>query len=29
MPQALIPASLQDANPLKLWRVRDGKLEQR
>ena len=29
MPQALMPASLQDANPLKLWRVRDGKLEQR
>jgi NADP-dependent aldehyde dehydrogenase len=29
MPQTLIPASLQDSNPLKLWRVRDGKLEQR
>jgi 2,5-dioxopentanoate dehydrogenase len=29
MPQALMPASLQNANPLKLWRVRDGKLEQR
>jgi NADP-dependent aldehyde dehydrogenase len=29
MPQALMPASLQDANPLKLWRVRDGKLDQR
>jgi NADP-dependent aldehyde dehydrogenase len=29
MPKALIPASLQDANPLKLWRVRDGKLDQR
>jgi alpha-ketoglutaric semialdehyde dehydrogenase len=29
MPQALMPASLQDANPLKLWRVRDGKLQQR
>src|SRR5438309_9940705 len=29
MPQALMPASLQDANPSKLWRVRDGKLEQR
>jgi alpha-ketoglutaric semialdehyde dehydrogenase len=28
MPKALMPASLQDANPLKLWRVRDGKLEQ-
>jgi alpha-ketoglutaric semialdehyde dehydrogenase len=29
MPQALMPASLHDGNPLKLWRVRDGKLEQR
>jgi 2,5-dioxopentanoate dehydrogenase len=29
MPQALVPASLQDENPLKLWRVRDGKLELR
>lgn len=29
MPKALMPASLQDANPLNLWRVRDGKLEQR
>lgn len=29
MPQALMPASVQDANPLKLWRVRDGRLEQR
>jgi NADP-dependent aldehyde dehydrogenase len=29
MPKALMPASLQDENPLKLWRVRDGKLEQR
>ncbi|MDP9160704.1 MAG: aldehyde dehydrogenase (NADP(+)), partial [Acidobacteriota bacterium] len=29
MPMALMPISLQDANPLKIWRVRDGKLEQR
>ena len=29
MPPALLPESLQDANPLKLWRVRDTKLEQR
>ena len=29
MPAALLPESLQDANPLKLWRVRDTKLEQR
>jgi alpha-ketoglutaric semialdehyde dehydrogenase len=28
MPKALMPAPLQDANPLKLWRVRDGMLEQ-
>jgi alpha-ketoglutaric semialdehyde dehydrogenase len=29
MPAALLPDSLQDANPLKLWRIRDAKLEQR
>jgi 2,5-dioxopentanoate dehydrogenase len=29
MPKALMPASLKDENPLKLWRVQDGKLEQR
>jgi NADP-dependent aldehyde dehydrogenase len=28
MPQALLPESLKDANPMKLWRLRDGKLEQ-
>jgi NADP-dependent aldehyde dehydrogenase len=29
MPAALLPDSLQDANPLNLWRIRDTKLEQR
>lgn len=29
MPAALLPESLQDANPLHLWRIRDTKLEQR
>ncbi len=28
MPQALLPESLQDGNPMKLWRLRDAKLEQ-
>jgi alpha-ketoglutaric semialdehyde dehydrogenase len=29
MPAALLPDSLQDANPLKLWRIQDTKLERR
>jgi NADP-dependent aldehyde dehydrogenase len=28
MPQALLPESLQDANPMKIWRLRDAKFEQ-
>ena len=28
MPAALLPASLQDANPMKLWRLRDGNFSQ-
>lgn len=28
MPSALLPAALQDANPMKIWRLRDGNLEQ-
>jgi alpha-ketoglutaric semialdehyde dehydrogenase len=27
IPQALLPESLQDANPMKIWRLRDAKLE--
>jgi alpha-ketoglutaric semialdehyde dehydrogenase len=28
MPQALLPESLKDENPMKIWRLRNGKLEQ-
>jgi NADP-dependent aldehyde dehydrogenase len=28
IPQALLPESLQDANPMKIWRLRDAKFEQ-
>ncbi|HZV60154.1 MAG TPA: aldehyde dehydrogenase (NADP(+)), partial [Candidatus Eremiobacteraceae bacterium] len=28
VPESLLPTSLQDANPLSLWRLRDGKLTQ-
>ncbi len=27
MPSALMPAALQDANPMKIWRLQDGQLE--
>ena len=26
LPSALLPAALQDGNPLQLWRLRDGQL---
>jgi len=29
VPKSLLPVELQDANPLSLWRVRDGVLAQR
>ena len=29
MPESLLPVALHDANPLSLWRLRDGKLAQR
>jgi hypothetical protein len=28
VPAALLPDSLQDANPLNIWRLHDGKLTQ-